>query len=233
MNLERKLRRNGFDLIESQARNHKLFQIWEKTPSNPITEFREHVSELFESEVELATYENAALDINYENTINYKFNIGLTVLEELLSAINFGDLNLSANVEGGKEITVSFSDCKTEISPKGVVGEYIYQGDFRTTNPEGLRNLRNNNYIIITGLMYAKSIKIVIKTKTNINAELKAKLSGLLDGTLNYEFKSENELEMTSTLNDYMPIAVKACRIIWNNHKFVKLRPVSDNRDLY
>lgn len=230
MNLKKVLRQSGYDMIDSPIRNHKPLQIWLQKPFNAIELYYEHISHALVSEVQLNTIENKALTVNYEQEQEYKFNIGITVLEELLSSLGLGNLGLAASFKSGKSVTISYNNSKTLSVPTGEISNYLSSSDFKYPNRELMRNANRDNLLIISGVLMARDIKTIIETDTEISAEVKAKLIEAAEGKLDFNMISGKKLEMTSEANIPFPIAVKANRIDFDKGEFKKMTLITDNR---
>jgi len=230
MNLKKELRKVGYDLITSPIRNHKPLQLWLEKTFNSVELYYENVSHALSSDVTLNILEDDALSVNYEHEQEYNFNIGLTVLEELLTSLGLGNLGLSSKFEHGKKVTLSYSNSKTLSVAVGEISNFISTADFKYPNRDFMRNANRDNILIISGVLTAKDVKATIETDFEISAELETKLIEMVDGKIDFNLVSGKKLEMKSEGNSPFPIAVKANRIDWDKGEFKKTKVVTDNR---
>ncbi len=158
MNLKKELRQSGYDFIDSPIRNHKPLQLWLQKPNNAIELYYEHISHALISEVNLKIIEDNALTVNYGQKQDYKFNIGITVLEELLNSLGLGNLGLSASFNGGKNVSISYNNSKTLTVASGDISNYLSSADFKYANREFLRNA-NRDYSYNFGCFNGKRLK--------------------------------------------------------------------------
>lgn len=233
MSLKKTLRKSGYDLIDGPIRNHKLLQLWKKYPGNPPVELYRNVTHAFTSPVALEMYEDPALSINHSNKENYKFNIGITVLDKLLTSLGLGNLNLSVNLKGGKSVSISYGNSKVHSVAIGQLESYFSTGDFLHPNEQLLRHANDNRILIINSILTAQNYKAIIESKSTWSVELEASLNELADGKIIFERTSESKLEMTSTGNDHIPVAVQAQRLDWDNGEFDEMNLITDTRNIF
>lgn len=177
MNLTKTLKENGYDLIESPVRNQKLLQLWLKTPFNRAELYYSNISEAFNSKIELTPIENPALNVNSTTTDNYAFNIGLSVLEDILSSLGIGDINISSDIKSGKNVSISYDNTITKEVPIGLIQNYLFDSDFNHPNRLLLKNANRNNILVISGVLMAKTINVDIQTNLDINPDIIVKLN--------------------------------------------------------
>lgn len=230
MNLKKVLRGAGFDMIDSPIRNHKPLQLWLKKPGDPVDLYYENIEHALKSEQKLAIFEDSALSVSYQNSQEYKFNIGITVLEELLTSLGLGNLGLNTGFEGGKNVSISYNSSNTMMVASGELANFLDQADFHHPNRDFMRNANADNILVITGVLVAKDFHATIETKVKIDADLEAKFNKVAEGKVKFSLKGERKLEMISEGNAAFPIAVKANRIHWDKGEFNKMRLVTDNR---
>ena len=233
MKLKRDLREVGYDLIDTPIRNHKPLQLWLKTPSGEAELYYEHIDHALISNQKLEIVENNTLSINYEQELQYKFNIGLTFLDGLLTAIGLGNLGLSMKFEGGKKVSISYSDSKTFDVPIGLLENYLSEADFKHPNKALKTNANRDRILVISGVLMAKNIKAVIETNSTIDGSLEAKIKEVVEGKIEVKKVTARKLEMKSEGNGLFPIAVRASRIDWDRGEFKKLKQITDNRNLF
>ena len=84
MKLTKFLREQGYDIIEGPVRNHKPLQLWVKQIFNETELYYAHVGQAFSSTIALEEIENTNLSIDATKKDEYGFNIGITLLDEIL-----------------------------------------------------------------------------------------------------------------------------------------------------
>lgn len=233
MNLKKYLRDQGYDLIEGPIRNHKPLQLWLKKSFDEIELYYANLSHAFTSDIPLNEFTNNALSINSTKKNEYNFNIGITLLEDILKSIGIGNVDLSAMLKSGKKVTISYDNSITKEFPTGEIENYLSNADFKHYNPALLKNANRNNIIIVSGIVYAKNLNVDIEIDFDINVDLIAKLNAIADGKLNFSTNNTSHLKMTSNDSGYFPIAVKANRIDFDKSEFIKLILVTDNRNFF
>jgi len=233
MNLSKYLRDAGYDLIEGPLRNHKLLQLWLQQPGNEAELYYSEIHHAFTSPVQLTIMEDPAFSVDATKTNAYGFNIGVSLLDEILQSIGLGNLELSAKVQSGKKVTVGYDNSVTNIVAVGEVENYLSEADFKHPNPVLLRNANRNNILVITGVVMAKNLVVEIAPDRNWDAGLDAALNQAADGKLEVTISSRQNLKMVSGGNTLFPVAIKANRIDFNNGIFRRLHPVTDTRNFF
>ena len=230
MNLKKELQQSGYDLINSPIRNHKLLQLWLKKSNNVVDLYHENIADALISEIGLKIIEDNALSVNYNFTQDFEFNVGITVLDALLSTLGLGDLGLNTILKTGKKMSLSYDHSKTLTVASGEISNYLTTSRFKYQNNEFIRNANRDNILIISGVLMARDLKSIIETDMDINAEIETQLTQVAKGKIGFKQLSGNKLELISEGNNPFPIAVKAHRLYWKNDKFDKMTIVTDNR---
>lgn len=233
MKLTKFLRDQGYDLIEGPVRNHKPLQLWLKQIFNETELYYASVDQAFKSAITLDEIENPALNVDSSKKDNYAFNIGITLLEEILKSLGLGSFELSAKIKSGKTVTISYDNSITKEYAIGNIVSYLSSADFIHPNPSLLKNANRNNILVITGIVFAKNLVVSIETDFSLDAALVASLNNIADGKLDFTMSSGNKLKMVSSGNSFFPIAVKASRIDYDKSVFKKLILVTDNRNFF
>ena len=233
MNLTKKLKNMGYDLIDGPIRNHKNLQLWEQKPMNKIGLYHSKLQDALISDVQLNVLETPALDIDSTTKNEYKFNLGITVLEGVLESLNLGDLGLDTKIKSGKKVSISYDKSVTREIPIGEINHYLSDSDFTYTNAQLLKNLNRDNLIIVTGVLLSKNLVVQIDSDLAIDSELAASLNSSVNGKLEFSATSSNSLSMKSTGDSYFPVAVKAYRIDYDKGVFNKTTLVTDNRKFF
>ncbi|MBZ4037000.1 hypothetical protein K6T82_19695 [Flavobacterium sp. 17A] len=233
MDLTKSLRNVGYDLIDSPIRNHKLTQLWLKKDFDKIQMYYDHISYAMVSNVKLEAITNNALKVSSSTKNEFNFNVGITILGDILQSLGLSNIDLSAEIKSGKSVTISYDNSITKEIEIGALNSYLSDFDFLHPNNVLLKYLNKNDIIIITGVLYAKNLIVEINTDFNISAELKAKLTELVDGKIDFSNSSEKKLKMTTETGDFYPIAVKASRLDFDHGKYKDQRLITDDRNLF
>ena len=234
MNLKKELRNSyGYDLIDSPIRNHKPLQLWQKKGGDPVKLIYEHISHALISDQHIRVIEDVALSVNYSHKLEYKFNIGITVLDHLLTSLGLGKLTLSTKFDKGRNVEISYDQSKSFIVPAGELSNFLENADFQHPNKELLRNANRNNLLIITGVLMAKNIKALIHTKSSINSDIEIELNEIAEGQVLFSKIAETKLEMISENNALFPIAVQAHKIDWDHGDYQEMKLITDQRNLF
>lgn len=233
MKLTKYLRDAGYDLIEGPVRNHKPLQLWLKQAFNSAELYYSDINHAFISEVQLSITDDPALSVDTTKSDEYGFNIGVSLLEEILKSIGLGNFELSLKVKSGKKVTISYDNSITKVLPLGDITNYLSNADFRFPNPVLLRNANHNNILVITGAILAQNLVVEIETDFNLDANLIATLNQAADGKLDFTIKSQQKLRMVSNGSNFFPIALKASRIDFDKGVFKGLTLVTDTRNFF
>lgn len=233
MDLTSNLKKVGYDLIDSPVRNHKLTQLWLKKDFDKIQMYYDQLNYAFVSNVNLPVYTNNALKVTSSIKNEFNFNIGITVLDDILKSIGLSNIDISAEIKSGKNVTISYDNSITKEIEIGALESYLSDFDFLHPNNLLLGNLNQNDVIIVTGVLFAKNLIVEIDTDFNISAELKAKLTEIAEGKIDFSNSTERKVKMTAETGDYYPIAVKANRLDFDQGKFKKHFLITDNRNLF
>jgi hypothetical protein len=233
MKLTKYLRDAGYDLIEGPVRNQKPLQLWLKQPFNEAELYYVDINHAFESSVQLMITEDPALSVDTTKNDEYAFNIGVSLLEEILKSIGLGAFELSTKIKSGKKVTISYDNSVTKIIALGDITNYLSNADFKHPNPVLLKNANRSNILVITGAIFAQNLVVEIETDFNLDANLIATLNQAADGKLDFSINSQQKLKMVSGGSSFFPIAVKASRIDFDKGEFKGLKLVTDNRNFF
>jgi len=233
MNLTKTLRKQGYDLIEGPIRNHNLLQLWLKTMFNDVELYYAHIQHAFTSSVVLYEIENQALRIDATTKDEYGFNIGISLLEDILDSLGLGEFKMSLEIVSGKKVSISYDHSITKEIPVGEIQNYLSNADFKHPNKALLKNANKNNILIISGILFAKNLVVEIETDFSIDSNFVSDLTNLVDGKLNFSILSENSFKMVSKGKSFFPVAVKASRIDFYKGHFVNTDLVTDNRRFF
>lgn len=233
MKLTQFLGDQGYDLIEGPLRSHKPLQLWLKKPFDEAQLYYANIGHAFKSDVELIEIENPALSVDYTKKDDYGFNIGITLLEEILKTLGLGTFEISAKIKSGKTVTISYENSVTKEYALGNLEEYLFSADFLHPNPSLLKNANRNYLLLITGTVFAKNLVVDIETDFTVDAGLIASLNAVAEGKLDFTISNQSKLKMTSNMGIYFPIAVQASRIDFDRSRFKKLILVTDNLNIF
>jgi hypothetical protein len=233
MKLTKYLSDQGYDLIEGPVRNHKPLQLWLKQPLDEAQLYYASIEHAFKSDIVLTEIENPTLNVNGTQKDDYGFNIGITLLEEILRTLGLGSLEITSKIKSGKTVTISYENSITKEYAIGNIEEYLYSADFLHPNPSLLKNANRNNILLITGTVFAKNLVVDIENNFALDAALVASLNDLADGKLDFTVTNQNTLKMTSNVGVYFPIAVKANRIDFDRSRFKKLILITDSNNIF
>ena len=233
MNLTRTLRKQGYDLIEGPIRNHKLLQLWLQKPFNDIELYYSSIGHAFDADVKLKEIKNSALSVDTSTKNEYGFNIGISLLGDVLKSMGMGAFELGAEIKSGKKVSISYDNSLTKEVPIGEIQNYLSVADFKYPNGPLLKNANRSNIIVISGILYAKNLVVNIETDFSLDVDVVAKLNEVVDGKLDFSMKNESNLKMVSSGKSYFPIAVKADRIDYDKGHFENTNLVTDNRRFF
>lgn len=233
MNLTKILRKAGYDLLDSPIRDKKLLQLWRKTPFNEVQLSHSKIDDAFTSNFQLNVIQSMALNIDSSMKNEYGFNIGITILEDLLKSLGLGAIELSAEVKSGKKVIIGYDNSITQEVPIGEIDNYLANADFKHPNIPLLNHLNRNNIIVISGVLFAKNLMVEIETDFLLDGDLIIKLNEIADGKANFEMNTEKKLKMVSNDNNLIPIAVKANRIDFDKGSFIKTTLVTDKGNVF
>lgn len=233
MDLTSSLKKAGYDLIDSPVRNHKLTQLWLKKDFDSVQYLYDQLEYALVSDIKLNVFENNALSVTSEIKNEFKFNLGITVLDNILKSIGLANLSLSSEIKGGKTVKISYDNSISKEIELGALNSYLSNADFLHPNNLLLKYLNKNDVIIVTGVLYAKNLIVEVATDFSITAELKAKLESVVEGKVDFNFSTDKKIKMTAQTGDYYPIAVKANRLKYSHGKYKDQKLITDNRDIF
>jgi hypothetical protein len=183
--------------------------------------------------VVLVEVESAALNVNSAAKNEYGFNIGFSILDDILKSMGLANFELKADLKTGKKVSISYDNSITREVPIGMIQNYLSEADFNHANPALLKNANRDNILIISGVLLAKNLLVEIETDFSLTTDLVAKLNAGADGKLNFSMKSESNLKMVSSGTSFFPVAVKADRIDYDKGHFKNTKLVTDTRKLF
>lgn len=233
MALSKFLKDQGYDLIQGPIRNQRPLQLWLKRIFNEAELYYAQVEYAFKSEVTLREIENPALTVNSTQKDDYAFNIGITLLEQILESIGLGRFQLTTDIKSGKRVRIGYDDSFTQEYPAGNIESYFYAADFLHPNPSLLENANRNDILIISETLFAKHLVAEIETNFEWDTDLILRLNKLAEGNLSFSKIGKSTLQLVSEGNDFFPIAVKVNKLDFDQAKFDQLKLVSDNRNFF
>lgn len=230
--LQTQLQNAGYDLIDGPIRNHKPLQIWLKDGFNQTELYYESIHHAFASPVTLKTTKDAALAVDDKYKNDYAFQIGLTVVQEILQSMGMQPIELSSSFQSGKNISVSFKNTMTEMVPIGVLTHFLSQADFLHPNPVLLRHANRNKLLLVTGVVTAEQLVVEIDMNFKLSSKLLASLKKSNKGRIEFSTSRNNTIKMVAGAARF-PIAVKASRLDFDKGRFAGLNMATDGRDLF
>ncbi|MFH7017011.1 hypothetical protein [Flavobacterium sp. FlaQc-47] len=233
MKLTKFLSEQGYDIIEGPVRNHKPLQLWLKKPFDEAQLYYASIEHAFTSNVALTEIENPALSINSTQKDDYGFNIGITLLQEILKTLGLGTFEIANTIKSGKTVTISYDNSVTKEYTIGNIEDYLFSADFLHPNPSLLKNANRNYILIVTGTVFAKNLIVDIETDFTLDNNLIAGLNEVASGKLDFTMGNQNKLRMVSNAEIHFPIAVKASRIDFDRSRFQKLILVTDTNNIF
>ncbi|WP_281235147.1 hypothetical protein [Flavobacterium gelatinilyticum] len=233
MKLTNFLSDQGYDIIEGPVRNHKPLQLWIKKPFDEAQLYYAHIEHAFKSSVVLTEIENPALNVSTNQNDVYGFNIGITLLQEILKTLGLGAFELENKIKSGKKVTISYDNSVTKEYALGNIEDFMYNADFVHPNPSLLKNANRNHILVITGTVFAKNLIVDIETDFTLDTNLIAGLNEVANGKLDFSISNQKKLKMVSSSEIYFPIAVKASRIDYDKSRFKKLILVTDFNNIF
>lgn len=164
-NLETILRKKAYDLIDGPIRNHQPLQLWLKRNMDKVEIYQSHITHAFKSEVPITKNETIALSVDSTQSMEFNFNIGLTVLDKILKSLGMGMLELSSKIAKGKSLSISYDNSVcTEYMPADIES-FLSSCDFVHPNASLMDNLNDNDVLILSGVLAAKNLKVKIETE--------------------------------------------------------------------
>lgn len=233
MQLTHYLSKAGYDLVDGPARNHKPLQLWLKQGFNRPELYYETIHHAFASNIDLKVQEDKSLTVDNDKKDEYAFNIGITMLDELLKAIGLASADLTSKIKSGRKLGVSYKNAITKTVPLGDITHFLSSADFVHPNPALLKNANQNNLLLITGVLYAQQLVVEIETSLGTDQKWVAVMKDELKGKFELSVDQSEKLKMVADTKDYFPVAVKASRLDFDKGQFKGLLQVTDNRNFF
>ncbi len=230
--LVKHLKDAGYDLIDGPVRNQDLLQLYLKRPAKKIELLFDEMLQAFDGDTKISVKEDNALSINSSMSVSYDFKAGMSAINDSLQAFKIGNVSLDAEIKKGKEVNISYDSSITRVVPTGEIMQFLSDARLKASNDRFLKDMNQNNLIVVTGVVFAKNFVAEIKTESDVNIDaLVASANG--NGKVSFQRQSNNSIKMVSEGDSLIPIAIKANRIKFNKDKFSDLHLVSDSRDLF
>ena len=233
MRLTDYLSKAGYDLVDGPIRNHKPLQLWLKQGFNRPELYYDNIGHAFFSNVQLEIKEDTALSVDGSKKQTHAFNIGITLLDNVLKSIGLSSLEISAKIKQGKKVSISYKNAVTKSVTLGAVAEYFTKADFLHVNPILLSNANQNNLLLITGVVFAQQLVVDIDTTLAVDNKWMTSIKKELKGKIDISVDKQEKLKMVTSAKDYFPIAVKASRLYFDKGQFKGLLQVTDNRNFF
>lgn len=232
-NLSKNLRDQGYDLINGPVRNYKILQLWLKKAGNPAELYYDSLAHAFVSDVVIDIQSNSALKVTSRSKNEYKFNMGMSLLEPLLSTFGLNNLELETLITSGTKISMAYEGSESKEVSIGNVEDYMHTADYLHPNPSLFYHANKDRVMLISGVLLAKNLVITIDTDFLVSPELISKIDKKMNGKLNAFKKNDRSLKMVSEGHVLFPIAVKANRLHFDKGHFVKSNLVTDTRSFF
>lgn len=233
MDLMKHLRKSGYDLLDGPIRNHQPLQLWVKKGANRPELFFEHLKDAFLSNQDLTVYQNPVLNVEATRQIEHDYAVGIALLKDMMQGIGGTPLNLNAEFQKSKKLSISYKDAYTSSITIGNLHSYLNQANLRESAQNFSRYLNNNQVLLITGVVFAKKLEVEITTENEFDVDLVAKLQSAKDPKLTFSLESKQKLKMTASGSKDLPIAIKASRLDFDQDRFTGMRLVTDNRNFF
>lgn len=237
LDLTKNLKQIGYDFIDSPIRNQRLLQLWNLRNINPVDPEANSILDVFRSDypLEEKAKRSDVLDAISIRKDEFNSNLGASVLDQLLKAFKLNKMDLSVNLKIAKKISVGFSGAYAiEYNRYDIVSYLTDESiDFSDNIPDFYKQLKRDNFYLITGVIYAKNLEVSIETESDISVQIEASLNKLIDGKMELSKINERQLTMRSRSEDDTPVAVRVHRLRYHGEYFKRLDLVSDNMNCF
>jgi hypothetical protein len=184
-NLSKNLRDQGYDLINGPVRNYKILQLWLKKAGNPAELYYDSLAHAFVSDVVIDIQSNSALKVTSRSKNEYKFNMGMSLLEPLLSTFGLNNLELETLITSGTKISMAYEGSESKEVSIGNLEDYMHTADYLHPNPSLFYHANKDRVMLISGVLLAKNLVITIDTDFLVSPELISKIDKKANGKLN------------------------------------------------
>lgn len=233
MRLTKILKDQGYDLIDGPSRNHEICQLWIDDPWDRLQIFYDHLDYAFKSSISFNPQPKPSLDLVYSSKNTFAFNVGISVAKAILEALGLNGLGLTLAFKNGKSLSVSYSGSFSREIPLGEIRDYFENADFHHPNSTLLRDLNRNRVILISGIIYAKYLRIEIENESDFSAKIEADINEILQGTFDISLSSKRKIQLTSNGDYYFPVAVKAHVLKYRKGEFIDAELLTDSGDRF
>lgn len=225
------LRKQGYDYIDGPVRNQTLLQVWCKRPTDKIFNYA-MLDKLFQSQVSLEKEINPALQINFNKKQSFDIGVGITAFDQVLKSTGIGDLGLESRLKTGKTLSVAYDQAFTEEYSQNNLNNYFFAAGagFTNENPSLLNDANRNNFILITGILYARNLQVTVNSDIDFDANLGLEISKVAKGKVDASLINSKELLMKADLKKTYPVAVKAFRLHFARGKFKTMNLATDRK---
>jgi hypothetical protein len=182
--------------------------------------------------VKLPINKDPSLSINDKHKNEYAFQIGITLVQELIQSIGLPALDFTTSINAGKKVSISYKNAFSEAVAIGDLTDFFSKADFIHPNPVLLRHANRNNLIIITGVVTAEQLVAEMETDFKITSKILSALKKSAKDKIDFSTSKNNTLKMVAGSGRF-PIAVKASRIDFDKGRFNGLGLLTDSRDLF
>lgn len=221
MILANKLRKQGYDLLLGQTRQHQLGQIWKKPVLDKISLYANSSGELFSPEFEYSPEKKEVLVAEMLSENTFGIGVGISMVKGLDKILGNIDLHLKST----RQISLGYDDAEMMEVPSSIIEKYFYKSKLNDAVPSILEAMNKNQLIFISGIIVAKGLKIHIKKDIAAGIELPQEL---IKVNVKIAGQTANELVLTTKTQDYIPLAVKAHRLDFDKGIFSKATLLTD-----
>lgn len=233
MSLEKKLRDCNYDLLEGPLRNHRELQLWLDTAADRPDLEKNNIGQSFRSDLSLTSISSPALNVNSNDTQKYDFNVGLSALDSLLKGLKLGKAGLSAIIKKGVSVQIAYDKSTCVEYGAGDLRSYFSDATLLDSSHAFLRHLNANNFLVISGVLYAENFEATIETDSEITADVAAEIAKVVDAKVDVKKESNSKIVLSGEGLERIPIAVKAHKLRYRNDKFIDLELITDRRSRF
>jgi len=235
MNLTQLLKKQGYDYIDGPVKDFKLFQLWMKKPTQAIELYFDDIHDLLKSDNSIKVIESISQSVNSNLKKQYDLSLGLTKLGNLFKVFSGKNVDLQNHISSAKNLVVSYDQAFMRESPLGDLETFIHNTEIseNESNKYLLKRVNKDQVFLISGIIYAKHLKVGIETDATINNEIVNKISAESKEGVSFNKTSNNKIDFSVDSEEPIPIAIKAHRLKFKNNKFQWASLVTDGSNLY
>lgn len=233
MSLTEKLKKQNYDLIDGPVRNHDLLQVWNKRKADRATLYSQSMNMLFDQTFQPPVVEAPALTVDNNDKEEFDFNAGIGIAENALKSFKLPEARLDFQLTNAKSISISYNQSFTREIEKYALEKFLSGIKVEALIPSLVNALDRDSLIVISGVLYAKELKVAFESEGLVETKLESSLGKIGDAKISIKRTSDKNLTLTAESDEAIPIAVKAFRIRFHQGKFQQLVLTTDNRDFF